>query len=68
MTTMTAFLTATTRHAVNGFEALKDLDDNNDGIFDCNDKAWNEVKIWQDKNSLIFGRFRYSDRADRCTL
>ena len=36
--------------AVNGFEALKDLDDNNDGIFDHNDKAWNEVKIWQDKN------------------
>ena len=36
--------------AVNGFEALKDLDDNNDGIFDRNDKAWNEVKIWQDKN------------------
>ena len=36
--------------AVNGFGALKDLDDNNDGIFDRNDKAWNEVKIWQDKN------------------
>ena len=36
--------------AVNGFEALKDLDDNNDGIFDRNDNAWNEVKIWQDKN------------------
>ena len=36
--------------AVNGFEALKDLDDNNDDIFDRNDKAWNEVKIWQDKN------------------
>lgn len=36
--------------AVNGFEALKDLDDNNDGIFDRNDKAWNEVKIWKDAN------------------
>lgn len=36
--------------AVNGFEALKELDDNNDGTFDANDKAWNEVKIWQDKN------------------
>ena len=36
--------------AVNGFEALKDLDDNNDGIFDHNDKAWNEVKIWKDAN------------------
>ncbi len=36
--------------AVNGFEALKDLDDNNDGIFDRNDSAWNEVKVWQDKN------------------
>ncbi len=36
--------------AVNGFEALKELDDNNNGIFDANDKAWNEVKFWQDKN------------------
>ncbi|MCI7362638.1 MAG: hypothetical protein MSH30_04845, partial [Campylobacter sp.] len=37
--------------AKNGAEALKDLDDNNDGIFDSNDKAFNEILIWQDKNS-----------------
>ncbi|MCI7586921.1 MAG: hypothetical protein MSS71_03540, partial [Campylobacter sp.] len=29
--------------AKNGAEALKDLDDNNDGLFDSNDKAFNEI-------------------------
>ena len=37
--------------AKNGAQALKDLDDNNDGIFDSNDKAFNEILVWQDKNS-----------------
>ncbi|MCI7023935.1 MAG: hypothetical protein MR964_06925, partial [Campylobacter sp.] len=37
--------------AKNGAEALKDLDDNNDDIFDSNDKAFNEILIWQDFNS-----------------
>ncbi|MDD6161480.1 MAG: hypothetical protein PUB35_01545, partial [Campylobacteraceae bacterium] len=37
--------------AKNGAEALKDLDDNNDGILYSNDKAFNEILIWQDKNS-----------------
>ena len=37
--------------AKNGAQALKDLDDNNDGIFDSNDKAFNEILVWQDFNS-----------------
>ena len=37
--------------AKNGAEALKDLDDNNDGIIYSNDKAFNEILIWQDFNS-----------------
>ena len=37
--------------AANGFEALKDLDSNNDGIFNSSDAAWNEVKVWKDANS-----------------
>ncbi|MDD6925792.1 MAG: hypothetical protein PUI79_06460, partial [Campylobacteraceae bacterium] len=37
--------------AKNGAEALKDLDDNNDGLFDSNDKAFNEILVWQDFNS-----------------
>ncbi|MDY4445247.1 alpha/beta fold hydrolase [Campylobacter sp.] len=37
--------------AKNGAEALKDLDDNNDGIIYSNDKEFNEILIWQDKNS-----------------
>ena len=37
--------------ATNGFEALKDLDSNKDGVFNSLDEAWNQVMIWQDKNS-----------------
>ena len=36
--------------ALNGFEALKDLDSNGDGVFNAEDNAWSEVKIWQDAN------------------
>ena len=36
--------------AKNGFEALKDLDSNQDYVFDQNDAAWNEVKVWKDAN------------------
>ena len=37
--------------ATNGFEALKDLDSNGDGVFDNQDTAWNEVKVWKDANA-----------------
>ena len=36
--------------AANGFEALKDLDSNNDGVFNSSDTAWNQVKVWKDGN------------------
>ena len=39
------------KNAVNGFEALADLDSNNTGKFDSGDEAWNEVKVWKDTNS-----------------
>ena len=39
------------KNAVNGFEALKDLDSNGNGIFDSEDEAWNEVKVWRDSNT-----------------
>lgn len=38
-------------NAANGFEALKDLDSNNDGVFNSSDTAWNQVKVWKDANS-----------------
>lgn len=41
---------STGQKAANGFEALKDLDANNDGVFDNQDAAWNEVKVWKDAN------------------
>ena len=37
--------------ATNGFEALRDLDSNNDGVFDAQDAAWSEVKVWRDSNT-----------------
>ena len=36
--------------AKNGFEALKDLDSNNDGVFNSSDTEWNNVKVWKDAN------------------
>ncbi|MDR2220676.1 MAG: putative Ig domain-containing protein [Methylobacillus sp.] len=37
--------------AANGFEALKQLDGNGDGVIDANDTAFSELRIWQDANS-----------------
>ncbi len=36
--------------ATNGFDALKDLDSNGDGIFDANDIKFSNVRVWQDLN------------------
>uniref|UniRef100_UPI003204B6F2 calcium-binding protein n=3 Tax=Pseudomonas syringae TaxID=317 RepID=UPI003204B6F2 len=38
------------KRAINGFEALKDLDSNRDGVFDVQDAAYGELKIWTDVN------------------
>ena len=35
----------------NGFNALKEFDTNNDGIIDKNDKDFDKILLWQDKNS-----------------
>ncbi|WP_267523106.1 calcium-binding protein [Campylobacter sp. MG1] len=37
-------------YALNGFEALKLLDSNKDGVIDINDKEFNNLKVWQDLN------------------
>ncbi|MDE4942729.1 hypothetical protein NAI62_10795, partial [Francisella tularensis subsp. holarctica] len=36
--------------ATDGFDALSDLDLNNAGEFDAIDSAFEEVKVWQDKD------------------
>ena len=36
--------------AVDGFDALTDLDSNNDGLFNAQDAEFSNVKIWQDLN------------------
>ena len=39
------------KNAVNGFEALKDLDSNGNGKFDAEDDVWSQVKVWRDANT-----------------
>ncbi|MBD9657668.1 hypothetical protein IB239_22795, partial [Pseudomonas sp. PDM12] len=36
--------------ATSGFDALSDLDHNGDGVFDAADKAFADVRVWQDLN------------------
>ena len=36
--------------AKDGFDALRELDSNNDGAFDASDDKYSQVKIWQDLN------------------
>ncbi|WP_343651662.1 calcium-binding protein [Herbaspirillum sp.] len=36
--------------AANGFAALADLDSNQDGVLDDNDKAFASLRVWQDRN------------------
>ncbi|MEM5527184.1 hypothetical protein WN093_00005, partial [Gammaproteobacteria bacterium AS21] len=37
--------------AEDGFRALSELDSNKDSVFDANDQAYDQVKIWKDTNS-----------------
>lgn len=37
--------------ALNGFEALIDLDSNQDGQFSARDEAWSQIQIWADRNT-----------------
>ncbi|ODA29221.1 hypothetical protein A8L45_22585 [Veronia pacifica] len=34
-----------------GFQALSFYDENQDGVFDANDSAYDDIIVWQDKNS-----------------
>ncbi len=43
--------------AANGFEALADLDSNRDGVFDGDDEAFSEIRVWQDLNQNGAVRF-----------
>ncbi|MCP8464201.1 hypothetical protein NK553_09600, partial [Pseudomonas sp. ZM23] len=44
------FLKSNGQKATNGFDALKDLDSNGDGVFDANDTQFANVRVWQDLN------------------
>ena len=39
---------ASGRRALNGFEALRELDSNGDGVISSTDDAWSELKAWSD--------------------
>jgi uncharacterized repeat protein (TIGR02543 family) len=36
--------------APNGFEALKEYDDNGDGVIDSHDSIWPQLRLWRDLN------------------
>ncbi|WP_327021768.1 calcium-binding protein [Klebsiella sp. RHBSTW-00484] len=36
--------------AANGYQALQDLDSNQDGVLNAEDAAWAQLKIWRDRN------------------
>lgn len=38
-------------NAQNGFEALADLDSNQDGVINCVDPSWSKLALWRDVNS-----------------
>lgn len=39
------------QRALDGYDALRDLDSNNDGVFNADDEAWSQMQVWQDRNS-----------------
>ncbi|MBK3754355.1 hypothetical protein GFL87_20785 [Pseudomonas aeruginosa] len=44
------FIKENGQKASDGFDALRDLDSNRDGIFDVKDEQFGDLKIWQDLN------------------
>ncbi|WP_152222312.1 calcium-binding protein [Pseudomonas sp. SCB32] len=44
------FVKSNGQKATNGFDALRDLDSNGDGVFDANDAQFANVRVWQDLN------------------
>ena len=38
------------KRAANGFEALKDLDENHDRVLNALDPAWRDLRLWFDRN------------------
>ncbi|WP_170138706.1 calcium-binding protein [Edaphovirga cremea] len=45
------FILQSGKLAANGYQALQELDENQDGILDSNDALWQQLRIWQDSNS-----------------
>ena len=62
----------TNPNAKNGFESLKELDSNNDGIIDEKDKEFTNLLLWQDKNSNGISEtdelIKLSDKAEFTNL
>ncbi|WP_261747853.1 calcium-binding protein [Pseudomonas citronellolis] len=44
------FIKSDGKKATDGFDALRDLDSNNDGVFDAKDEQFDNLRIWQDLN------------------
>lgn len=54
---------ASGKRAVNGFEALKEIDSNQDGVFSRQDEEFSRVRLWLDRN-----KNGVSERSELVTL
>ncbi|MBI5546029.1 MAG: hypothetical protein HY901_19225 [Deltaproteobacteria bacterium] len=56
------------RRAVNGFEALAELDGNHDGKVDSQDKAWSRLLVWRDVDGNGVSRAHELQAAQKAGL
>ena len=60
-----ATLLATGKRAANGFEALKDLDSNRDGLLNNLDSKWKNLSLWFDRNYDAYTQYSELENLNR---
>ncbi len=60
-----ATLLKNNKRAANGFEALKDLDSNADGLLSLKDLEWKSLRLWFDRNYDGFSQFSELNRLEQ---
>ena len=60
-----ATLLANGKRAANGFEALKDLDSNRDGLLNNRDSKWKNLSLWFDRNYDAYTQYSELENLNR---
>ncbi len=60
-----ATLLANGKRAANGFEALKDLDSNRDGLLNNLDSKWKNLSLWFDRNYDAYTQYSELENLNR---